>query len=121
LWVDLIDGQFAEVGPCLRDDLFSELLVDSIEAVGAKLGIVDGVLVSLVEDEMQDAFRLFFAFAVCLPDLDGGELLLPLLGLKFGNDDQLLQGVVEMLLVVVEPGVFALFYFLLLFYALPLL
>jgi len=46
---------------------------------------------------------------------------LPLLGLKFGNDDQLLQGVVEMLLVVVEPGVFALFYFLLLFYALPLL
>ena len=47
-------------------------MVDVIEAVGAKFGIVDGVLVSLVEDEMQDAFCLYLAFAVCLPDLDGG-------------------------------------------------
>jgi hypothetical protein len=73
------------------------------------------VFISLVEDEMQDAFGLDLASAVSFPDLDGGQLLLPVLGLKFWNDDQFLQCVVEVLLVVVERRVFGLFYFLLLF------
>ena len=102
MWIDLIDGQFAEGGSGLRDDLLSELMVDVIEAIGAKFGVIDGVLVSLVEDEVQDALGLYLALAVRFPDLDGSEFLLSILGLKFGNDDQFLQGVVEMLLIVVE-------------------
>jgi hypothetical protein len=90
-------------------------LVYGIESIGPQFRVVNHVFVSLVEDEMQDAFSLDLASAVSLPDLDGCQLLLAILGLKFWDDDQFLQCVVEVLLVVVERRVFAFFYFLLLF------
>lgn len=72
------------------------------------------MLVFFVEDEMQDALGLHLAAAVGLPDLDRSLLLWAFFGVEFRDDDEFLEGVVEMLLEVVEGRIFALFYFLLL-------
>jgi hypothetical protein len=60
------------------------------------------VFVPLVEDEVQDALGLDLAAAVGLPDLNRCLLLFSIFGLEFRNDDEFLQGVVEVLLKVVE-------------------
>jgi hypothetical protein len=72
------------------------------------------VFVSFVEYEMQDAFGLELAARVGFPDLECGLLLWAIFGVEIRDDDEFLEGVVEMLLKVVEGRIFGLFYFLLL-------
>lgn len=72
------------------------------------------MFVSFVEDEMQDALGLDLAAAVGFPDLNCCLLLWALFGVEFRDDDESLEGVVEMFLKVVEGGISALFYLLLL-------
>ncbi len=60
------------------------------------------MLIPLVEDEMQDAFGLDLATAVGLPDLHCSLFLLSIFGLEFRHNDEFLEGVVEVLLKVVE-------------------
>lgn len=73
------------------------------------------MFVPFVEDEVEDAFGLDLALAVGLPDLHCCALVGAFLGVGLGHDDELLEGVVEVLLVVVEGRVLALLYFLVLF------
>jgi hypothetical protein len=60
------------------------------------------VLVVLVEDVVQDAFSFDVQGQVLLPDLTGGSLVGVIGGVELWDDDEFLEGVVEMLLVVVE-------------------
>jgi hypothetical protein len=111
----LVDGQLAEIDSGLRDNLSAILLIYSPEAIGPQLRVVDAQLVPFVEDEVQDPLGLNLTTAVDLPDLDGGLLVPLILHLKFRNNDQFLERIVEVLLVVVERRVLHSFYFLLLF------
>lgn len=72
LVVELVDGQLANEGLGLRDDLLTVGVVDGPEAIGLKLGFVDLVLVILVKDEVQDTFGLDLSSAVGSPDLQCG-------------------------------------------------
>jgi hypothetical protein len=99
--VDLVDGQFAQEVFCFADYLLPILSVDIQQAVGLELGFVDEVLVLLVEDEVQHAFGLDFYRAVGVPDFPC-SLFVMVLSVELRDDDEGLEGVVEVLLVVVE-------------------
>jgi hypothetical protein len=63
-------------------------VVDGPEAVGLELGVVNLVLVILVEDEVQDALGLYFSTAVGCPDLQRGQLIkLVVVMLKLRHND----------------------------------
>jgi hypothetical protein len=112
LLIDLIDGQLAEEGLRLVECLNTVGLMDLPKAVGAKLHVVDGMLVIFIENVVQDALSFDVLLQVLAPDLPGSFLVLFAAGVELWHDDEFLEGVVQMFLVVMEGGVCRLLYFL---------
>lgn len=57
-------------------------MIDGPETIGLKLGVVDLIIVILVKDEVQDTFGLDLSAAVGIPDVQCGESVKLIIGLK---------------------------------------
>ena len=77
-------------------------MIDGPESISLELGIVDLILVILVENEVKDAFGLNLGPLVGSPNLEGSYLVDVFIGLKLRHNDQLFEGNIEMFLIVVE-------------------
>lgn len=105
LLIDLIDGQLAEVIFGTIEILLSVLLIEVIESIGPKLLLVDGVLVALIKDVVENSFSFDVQGEVNAP-YHMGCLLVGLIAVgEVRHDDELLEGIVEVFLVIVEGGV----------------
>lgn len=69
--IDLVDGKFADVVLGLAHHILPISLMDLQQSVGAQFGLIDAVLVALVENEMQHPFGLHIHRQVSSPDVLG--------------------------------------------------
>lgn len=105
LLIDLIDGQLAEIIFGATEVLLPVLLIEIEEAVGPKFLLVDGMLVALVKDVVENSFSFDVEAEVNAPYLMGC-LLVGLIAVgEVRHDDELLEGIVEVFLVIVEGRV----------------
>jgi hypothetical protein len=105
LVIDLVDSESAEIVLGLRNDRVVVILIDLPQPIGLEFGLIDRVLVLFVEDEVQNLLGLDFSLHISPPDISGCDFEFFIIGADLRDDHQLLKGIVEMLLVVVERGV----------------
>lgn len=105
LLIDLIDGQLAEIIFGATEVLLPVLLIEIEEAVGPQFLLVDGMLIALVKDVVENSFSFDVEAEVNAPYLMGC-LLVGLIAVgEVRHDDELLEGIVEVFLVIVEGRV----------------
>lgn len=105
LLIDLIDGQLAQIIFGATEVLLPVLLIEIEEAVGPKFLLVDGMLIALVKDVVENSFSFDVEAEVNAPYLMGC-LLVGLIAVgEVRHDDELLEGIVEVFLVIVEGRV----------------
>jgi hypothetical protein len=105
----LIDSKGAEVTSGSGENLYSITVVNLQKTIFLELAILYGVLVSLIEDEVENLFGLDISGSVGLPEISCCELVFIILTGNFRDDHQLLESIIEVLLVIVEGRILNLF------------
>lgn len=111
-FINLTDGQTAKVTSGSGENPCSITFVNLQKTIALKLGILDSVLVSFIEDEMENLFGLDFPRGVGPPQISCCKFVFLILTGNFRNDNQLLESIIEVFLVIVEGRIIHLFLFL---------